>query len=70
MHEDFQPTERLLNKKQVAMMYSCHPKTVTKLEAAGKIPRRVDDAPTVDAKWLESEVVAHLRGLRKKAEAV
>jgi hypothetical protein len=68
--DEFKPVERLLSKKQVAIMYGCHYKTVETLEKQGKIPARVEDYPLADARWLESEIVSHLRGMRRKAEAV
>jgi predicted DNA-binding transcriptional regulator AlpA len=66
--QQFTPADRMLTRAQVAEIYAVSPRTVFKWEAAGKIPRRLDKW-TGDARWLESEVVAHVRSMRGQAVA-
>lgn len=65
----FAPADRMLTKQQVAAMYQVHPKTVESWEKEGRIPKRLDKW-TGDARWLESEVVAHIRSMRTREEVV
>lgn len=67
MPETLPLTERLLTKTQVAAAYAVHPKTVLRLEASGKIPKRLEGWDS-DPRWLESEIVAHMRSLRRPSQ--
>lgn len=57
---DSQALDRLLDTKEVARLYSVHPKTVTtwnRTEPGKKIPRaRYPWGPDGDPRWLESEI--------------
>ena len=57
---------QLLTRQQVAAKYAIDPKTVTRFEQMGKIPRRIDWVGA-DPRWLESDLDAHIDQMARKA---
>jgi hypothetical protein len=57
--------DALLTREGVAERYGIHPKSVPRMVKAGKIPGPVEGWPGQKHRWLRSEIVAHIRGMRK-----
>ncbi len=58
--------DALLTTKDVATKYAVHPRTVPQMVKDKKIPGPVEGWEGREKRWLKSEVVAHIRGMRKR----
>jgi hypothetical protein len=53
----------LMTKREVARVYSIHPKTVERWEADKKIPKRLASFPGKEPRWLHSVIMAHIQSM-------
>jgi hypothetical protein len=58
--------DALLTTQDVADRYRVHPRTVPGLVKEKRIPAPVEGWPGSTKRWLKSEVVAHIRAMRKR----
>ena len=55
----------LFTTKDVAERYAVHPRTIPKLVDEGRIPAPLPGWSGSTKRWLRSEIVAHIRSMRK-----
>jgi len=58
--------DALLTTEDVAIRYRVHVRTVPGLVKDRKIPAPVEGWPGSTKRWLKSEVIAHIRGMRRR----
>lgn len=58
--------DALLTIQDVAMRYGVHADTIDSLLKRNLIPRPVEGWPGKNRRWLQSEIVKHIRAMRKE----
>lgn len=58
--------DALLTSADVAEKYRVHKRNVAGLVKAGRIPKPVEGWTGGQHRWLRSEIVAHIRGMRHR----